>query len=68
MEKNYSISHDRNDEKPEAKARWFASLPMAERMQIFCDVTDLALSVNPSLMEKDHVKPVAGRIQILSAT
>jgi len=68
MRKEFGISHDWNDETPEAKARWFASLSMTERMQVFCDLTDMALSINPSLMERDHVKPVAGRIQIISAT
>jgi len=68
MRKNFGISHDWNDETPEAKARWFASLTMAERMQIFCDITDMALFVNPSLMEKDHVESPTRRIQVISAT
>jgi hypothetical protein len=63
-----TVEHDRQEETIEAKTRWFASLSMAERMEIFCSFTDLALSVNPSLKDQKHVKPIAGRIQILSAT
>lgn len=60
-----SISHDRQQETPEAKARWFQSLSMEERMDILCELTDLALAVNPSLQERKHAEPVAGRIQVL---
>jgi hypothetical protein len=60
-----SISHDRRDESPEAKARWFQSLSVSERMEIFCDFTDLALSLNPALMEKKDAQPVAGRVRVL---
>ena len=60
-----SISHDRRDESPEAKARWFQSLPVSERMEIFCSFTDLALSLNPALMEKKDAKPASGSVRIL---
>jgi hypothetical protein len=65
-----TVEHDRQQETIEAKTRWFSSLSMAERMEIFCSFTDLALSVNPGLSagDKKHAKPIAGRIQILSAT
>jgi hypothetical protein len=48
----FGISHDRQEETPEAKARWFQSLSLSERMDVFCEITDLALTVNPSLAEK----------------
>ncbi len=63
-----SVSHDWQEETLEAKARWFQSLPMQERMQALCDLTDLALAINPSLLEKKHVEPTARRFQIISAT
>jgi hypothetical protein len=63
-----TVEHDRQQETIEAKARWFVSLSMAERMDIFCSFTDIALSVNPGLKDRKHAKPIAGRIQILSAT
>lgn len=61
------ISHDRQEETPEAKARWFQSLSFAERMDILCLFTDMILSVNPRIVEKD-VKPIAGRVLVLSET
>jgi hypothetical protein len=52
----------------EAKTRWFKSLSMAERMEVFCSFIDLALSVNPELKDLNHAEPIAGRVQVLSAT
>ena len=67
MQSGYSVSHERQEETPEAKARWFRSLPMEDRMQILCDLTDLALSINPSLQEKRHAESAPGRVQVISA-
>jgi hypothetical protein len=67
MNPNLSVSHDRGEETPEAKARWFRSLSMAERMELLCALTDLALEVNPRLAETKSAQPVPGRIQVLSA-
>jgi len=63
-----AISHDRKEESAEAKARWFQSLSLSERMEVFCSFTDLALMANPSLQERKHAQPVTGRIQVLSKT
>jgi len=63
-----TIRHDREQESIEAKTRWFRSLSMADRMEVFCNFTDLALSVNPNLKDRNHAQPIAGRIQVLSAT
>ena len=65
---NGTVSHDRSDETPEAKARWFQSLSLAERMELFCCVTDLALERNPQLPDMKDAQPIKGRIQILSKT
>ena len=62
------ISHDRNDETPESKARWFRSLSMADRMEMLCSFTDLALSVTPSLQDRKYAQPIAKRIQVVSET
>lgn len=51
----------------EAKARWFQSLTMEERMDLLCEFTDLVLAVNPSLQEQKRAQPVPGRIQVISA-
>ena len=63
-----AISHDFAEETPEAKARWFQSLTLKERMEMLCAFTDMILSVNPQIMDKKDVKPVAGRILVLSKT
>jgi hypothetical protein len=67
MTERGSVSHDPREETPEAKARWFRSLTMAERMQMLCDLTDLALSVDPHLPEKNRAQSAPGRIRIISA-
>jgi hypothetical protein len=61
-----SISHSFDDESQEAKAHWFQSLTLEERMDMLCMFTDMILSVNPAMMEGKHVKPIAGRIRVLT--
>jgi hypothetical protein len=46
------------EETPEAKARWFQSLSLEERMDLFCEFTDLALAVTPRLFEEKDAAPV----------
>ncbi len=65
MNEQQSISHDWKEETPEAKARWLRSLSIDDRMQMLCDLTDLALSVNPELPERKRAKPTPGHIQII---
>jgi len=60
-----AVFHDRSAETPEAKARWFQSLPLEERMAIFCEVTELALAVNPRLPELKDARPIPGRVQVI---
>ncbi|MFW6158612.1 MAG: hypothetical protein ACOC8E_04570 [Planctomycetota bacterium] len=60
-----SISHDRADETPEAKARWFRSLTVTERLDVFFAFADLALGIRPDLPEKKRVRRTQGRVQIL---
>jgi len=62
------ISHDRNEETMEAKARWFQSLSLSERMDLLCFFTDLILQNNPDIVEKKDAKPVEGRVRVLSKT
>ena len=62
---DFKVSHDRRDETPEAKARWFQSLPLSQRMELLCAFTDLALSLNPSLAEKKHAQPPREGVRIL---
>ena len=64
----FGISHDRSDHSFEAKARWFQSLTLEERMDIFCEMADLVLTVNPKLGEKkalENARQIQGRVRIL---
>jgi hypothetical protein len=61
------ISHNRNEETPEAKARWFQSLPMNERMDLLCEFTDMILQLNPRILETKDAEPIKGRIQVIRA-
>jgi hypothetical protein len=63
-----TVSHDRQDETPEAKARWFQSLSLVERMELLCLYTDLILSINPDIADRKHVKPAKGRVLVVSKT
>lgn len=65
MEKTDFASHSRDEESIEAKARWFQSLSIPERMQLLCEFTDLALTVNPALADKKHAESTSGRVQVL---
>ncbi len=68
MKQKKSISNTRDEETYAAKARWFGSLTIEERIMLFCDFTELALSVNPSLPEKKVVNSITGRVQVLRKT
>jgi len=61
-----TISHDLAEETPEAKARWFQSLSLSERMYLLCVFTDLVLENNPMILERKDAKPIAGRVRVLS--
>ncbi len=61
-----TISHDLQAETPEAKARWFQSLSLEERMEMLCLFTDLVLENNPLIAERKNDQPAAGRVRVLS--
>lgn len=63
---NKAVSHDRRQETPEARAQWFQSLSLAERMEMLCEFTDLILAVNPRIAGQKVAKPVPGRVLVLS--
>ena len=62
------ISHDRQEETIEAKARWFQSLSLEERMDLLCFFTDLILENNPDILEQKDAQPIPGRVRVLSRT
>ena len=62
----FGISHSREAETPEAKARWFQSLSLEERMEYLCVMTDLVLENNPRILDRKHAQPTSGRIRVLT--
>ena len=63
---NKQISHDRNEESIESKVGWFKSLSINERMDMLCSFTDIALTLNPKILEKKNAQQIKGRVQIIS--
>ena len=62
------ISHSRQDESIDAKAKWFQSRSIEERMELLCSFTELLLELNPEIVEKKDAQPVKGNIRVLSKT
>jgi hypothetical protein len=60
------ISHDRREETLEAKALWFQSLSLAERMNLLCEFTDLVMQNNPNAAKAGRVQSSTERIRVLS--
>lgn len=62
-----SISHDRADESMEAKARWFQTLSIEERLEFLCELVDMALEVRPQLAEPADATCAEGSLRIVRA-
>jgi hypothetical protein len=60
------VTHDRAEESPEAKARWFQSLSLQERMELLNSYTDLILEINPGIVEQKRAQPAKGSIRVIS--
>jgi hypothetical protein len=61
-----SVSHSFEDETPQAKAKWFQSLSLEERMEVFVAFTNLILENNPDIVKQKDVRPASERIRVLS--
>ena len=61
----HGISHDRGEETLEAKARWFQSLTIEERMDYLVEMTELILQNNPSIVDQRDAPATTGRIRVL---
>ena len=64
----FTVSHDRQQEQLEAKAQWFQSLSLAERMEFLCSMTDLVLENNPQVLKRKYAQPTSGRVRILTGS
>ena len=60
------ISHSWEEETPEAKARWFQSLTLAERMELLCSFTDLILQNNPGIMDSKDAEQTGRCVLVLT--
>lgn len=60
------ISYARADDTIEAKARWFQSLSLAERMDMLCLFTDFILANSPNIAERKYAQPASGRVCVIS--
>jgi hypothetical protein len=63
-----SVTHDRREETIEEKVKWFKSLPLSERMEMLCEFTEFALTMNPELADIRDAQQTERSIQIISAT
>ena len=61
-----SLSHDIRDESMEAKARWFQSLTLEERMAVFVAFTNLILEKDPDVVKKKHLPLPSDRVRVIS--
>jgi hypothetical protein len=61
-----SVSHDRRQESLEAKANWFQSLSLEERMDVFVAFTNLILENNPDIVKEKYVRPASEHIRVIS--
>ena len=64
---NPSVTHDRQEETIEAKALWFRSLTLIERMEMLCAFTELLLMTNPKIVEQRNAQSIEGRVLVLTA-
>ena len=62
------LSHSRDKETMIEKARWFQSLKVSERIQLFCGLMDGLIQLNPKVMDKKDDKPVQRSFQVLRKT
>jgi hypothetical protein len=60
-----SVSHSFADESVSAKAKWFRSLSIEERMNVFVAFTRLILENNPEIANKKHARQASDRIRVL---
>ena len=61
-----SISHDIRDESLEAKACWFQSLAVEERVDVFVAFTNLILENNPDVVKKKPLPRTSDRVRVIS--
>jgi hypothetical protein len=61
-----AIRYEGSDDSIEAKARWFQSLTVEERMQWLDETVEAALATNPELAHQDHGFPANCRVRVVT--
>lgn len=62
----FVVTHEFQEEETlESKALWFQSLSIEERMELFCEFTDLILETNPQILKTNDAQPISGRVCVL---
>jgi hypothetical protein len=59
------VIQSREAETIQAKALWFKSLTVEERLDIFCEITEMALALHPELAQGTHVTPLPANTQVI---
>jgi len=59
------VSHLWSEESLEAKARWFASLTVEQRVEVFCEMVDFLVELNPSLLRGHDDFPAGWSVRVL---
>jgi hypothetical protein len=62
------ITHNCQDETIEAKARWFQSLSIQERVELLDMYTAMILEMNPKIADQKRVYPTNGRVRVVKPT
>jgi hypothetical protein len=60
------VSHDRAEETLANKSEWFRSLSLTDRMDLLCSFTDIALEINPGIVDLKDAEQASRSIRILS--
>jgi hypothetical protein len=60
-----AVSHKWSDKSFRAKAEWFQSLSMLERIAVFTEMTDLIIGLNPAILDQRDAKSIPGRVRVL---
>ena len=63
---DFGVSHDFAEETIEAKARWFQSLTMEQRMEVFNSFMDLIFAANPHIADFKDAEQLKRGIPIIS--
>ena len=61
-----SVSHSFADESIDAKAEWFRTLSIEDRMNMLVEFTNLIFENNPEVVKKKHARSASDRIRVLS--